>query len=273
MSNENNQQGNGTMSLSDVLAQQGITPGEVGDQSGIRPGGTEGLDLTDDTIKQLQDAGFQITAPTAAQDEQGEGGGVETPVETPGDDTPTDLTIEEPEDAATGAADVEAFAQYTQEFVENGGTLSDASRAEIMKAHNIDDAVLDLVLKGINAQRQENANTSLTDAGFTQAQFKEAAAWSKQNESKEKVQERNRLLQSTDPAVRSMALKDLMASAGGSAEPVHDRNAPANGGGATGKDFQTILDEAMQNPLYHEQNARGDKFRAAVYAALEKARR
>lgn len=194
-------------------------------------------------------------------------------------EAPLDLDIPETPEDSEGEAEggdkpfgIETFNKYNDEFIQGGGTLSDESRADIMKTHNLSEEVLDIVLGGIQARLRENTQRVLGEVGMGADDFAAARDWSLANEPKDKQAERRSLLKNPDPSVRTLALRDLKAAyeagvegATPTPEPVHERGATPQSKKHTFASYQA---EAMRNPLYKAPGPRGDVFRAKVTAAL-----
>lgn len=261
----------GVQALESVLTAQGIPVSATaadGTTATLPPG------VNESTLQALKDSGFELTSPTAAQ-------GTAAVESTPETETPASATPETPSSDTLEIGDSkglteETFKQYATEYLKDG-KLGDESRAAIMEKHSIDSAMLDLVLQGVAAQQAVGSNAAkeqaFATAGIDQAGFDAAALWSRENESQAAIDVRDRMLTSTDTAVRDMAIADLVRSANSSGEPVHERGGAAVGGGQAKADFSTTLSQAMSNPLYNKQNAAGDRFREEVYAQLQKAPR
>lgn len=216
--------------------------------------------LSKEQVEALEAAGYSIQAPEGEKQEA-------EAVEPKSPDEMADA-LNTPEPA--GPLTMESLQKYTEEFA-TSGSLGDESRDEIKKAHNIDDAVLDQILGGIKAQSQTLAVDALAEIGATWSDFQSWAAWSVDNESEAVRDSRQQQMRSTDPEVRKTALNALRMAAGADAptpEPELVRGGPSFD--MRGKNFDSILSEAMRDRRYHMQNEEGDRFRASIEDALAK---
>lgn len=223
--------------------------------------------VTPEALAALTQAGFAVTAPGAA------------PAPSPEPVAPGD-PVAPAEGASEGLAGLEAevvpttwdtVQQYSTEWMENGGTLTEASRETLKAKHNLDDQTLDQFMSGLVASTSINAQADLQNMGYTTDEFTVWETWSATAEAEDIRNSRWSLMKSPDPAHRKLGVDQLKAAYDGvnAPEPQHLRGAP--GTSSNQDSFDKILRTAIRNKLWTQHGTAGDAFRAETDLRLKAA--
>jgi hypothetical protein len=168
----------------------------------------------------------------------------DAPTTIPQDSLGTDLRIPEP--PAAPALNEDRMVELWGEAQGNDGALTDASY-EALGKQGIDRAVVDMTLRGIQAERQLQAQ-QIADSVGGQDKIQSAFEWASANLPESEVSEINSSLSSSTPSAQAAIVRDLISRAG-----VGEGGRAVQGQAAQGpQSFESReqMLEAMRDPRY-----------------------
>lgn len=160
---------------------------------------------------------------------------------------------------------VEILGEMSAEYAEKGA-LSDERYAQLEKA-GVGREVVDAVIQGQEALAEVQKLSAIMEADLTLSQYQQLAEWAGNNWSEDQVDTYNRLVDGADHGARQMAIKSLVAAAGGGRGP-HKHGGlegkMAKGGVVPFKSSDDMV-QAMRDPKY---KARQEPYFSEVKARL-----